>query len=90
MQDDNLILDQLVSAKRQLRLAIVTETYPPEINGVAMTTGRMVSALQQQGHWIELIRPKQHAGDIASDNDALEEFLQRGIPIPRYSGLKFG
>lgn len=90
MQDDNLILDQLVSAKRQLRLAIVTETYPPEINGVAMTTGRMVSALQQQGHWIELVRPKQHAGDIASDNDALEEFLQRGIPIPRYSGLKFG
>lgn len=53
MQDDNLILDQLVSAKRQLRLAIITETYPPEINGVAMTTGRMVSALQQQGHWIE-------------------------------------
>lgn len=90
MQDDNLILDQLVSAKRQLRLAIITETYPPEINGVAMTTGRMVSALQQQGHWIELIRPKQHAGDVASDNEALEEVLHRGIPIPRYSGLKFG
>ena len=90
MQDDNLILDQLVSAKRQLRLAIITETYLPEINGVAMTTGRMVSALQQQGHWIELVRPKQHAGDIGSDNDALEEVLQQGIPIPRYSGLKFG
>ncbi|MGL5986325.1 MAG: glycosyltransferase family 4 protein [Burkholderiales bacterium] len=90
MQDDNLILDQLVSAKRQLRLAIITETYPPEINGVAMTTGRMVSALQQQGHWIELVRPKQHSGDIGCDNDALEEVLQRGIPIPRYSGLKFG
>ena len=28
-----------------LRLLLVTETYPPEINGVAMTTQRLVQGL---------------------------------------------
>ncbi|MBS1222904.1 MAG: hypothetical protein H6R23_2524, partial [Proteobacteria bacterium] len=36
-------LDVLPSARRRpLRLGIVTETYPPEINGVALTLARWV------------------------------------------------
>ena len=33
-------------ADRKLRIAVVTETYPPEINGVAMTISRMVEGLR--------------------------------------------
>jgi hypothetical protein len=29
-------------ARRLLRIAVVTETYPPEVNGVARTIGVMV------------------------------------------------
>lgn len=36
----------LPSRHPQLRTAMVTETYPPEVNGVAMTLGRMVDGLQ--------------------------------------------
>jgi hypothetical protein len=49
-------------ANRKLRIAVVTETYPPEINGVAMTISRMVEGLRQY-HDVELIRPRQDKQD---------------------------
>jgi glycosyltransferase involved in cell wall biosynthesis len=73
-----------------LRIAIVTETYLPEINGVAMTLGRLIEGLLAQGHSIQLIRPRQHAGDSPCETPRFSEILVRGIPIPRYSGLQFG
>ncbi len=72
-----------------LRIAVVTETYPPEINGVAMTISRMVEGLRQQ-HVIELIRPRQSKQDNAKHEANLQEVLVRGFPIPRYQGLKLG
>ncbi|HWV17938.1 MAG TPA: hypothetical protein VNZ68_05110, partial [Rhodocyclaceae bacterium] len=53
----------------KLRIAIVTETYPPEINGVAMTLGRLIHGLRQQGHSIQIVRPRQ-PGDAARAQDA--------------------
>jgi len=76
-------------ANRKLRIAVVTETYPPEINGVAMTISRMVEGLRQH-HVVELIRPRQNPQDSAKDEPTLQEVLVRGFPIPRYQGLKLG
>ena len=73
------------SSAEPLRIAIVTETYPPEINGVAMTLGRLIDGLRSQGHAVQVVRPRQ-AGDERDNAD----ILVRGIPIPRYSGLQFG
>lgn len=80
----------LPTSRTQLRIAIVTETYPPEVNGVAMTLGRLVEGLQARNHRIQLIRPKQHAADVPQPTPTLTEHLQRGIPLPRYEGLKMG
>ncbi len=74
---------------RMLRIAVVTETYPPEINGVAMTISRMVEGLRQR-HVVELIRPRQNAQDNAKNELSLQEVLVRGFPLPRYPGLKLG
>ncbi|MCA1979862.1 MAG: glycosyltransferase family 1 protein [Thiobacillus sp.] len=74
----------------QLRIAVVTETYPPEVNGVAMTLGRVVAGLQQRNHQIQLIRPRQHADDVPQPTATLTEHLQRGLPLPRYEGLQLG
>jgi glycosyltransferase involved in cell wall biosynthesis len=76
-------------ADRKLRIAVVTETYPPEINGVAMTISRMVEGLRQY-HVVELIRPRQNKLDGAKQDPTLQEVLVRGFPIPRYPGLKLG
>lgn len=76
-------------ADRKLRIAVVTETYPPEINGVAMTISRMVEGLRLN-HVVELIRPRQNRQDSAKTGPTLQEVLVRGFPIPSYPGLKLG
>ena len=73
-----------------LHIAVVTETYPPEVNGVAMTLGRMVQGLLARGHRISLTRPRQGAQDVADSGMQLTTTLVRGLPIPGYAGLRFG
>jgi glycosyltransferase involved in cell wall biosynthesis len=91
MQASDLLLEQLPVTRRRLRVAMVTETYPPEINGVAMTIGRLVAALQAREHQVQLIRPRQR-GDATAPTDPgpLEQVLRPGIPIPHYAGLNLG
>ncbi len=88
--NNDLLLQTFASRTSPLRIALVTETYPPEINGVAMTLGRQVADLQQRGHQIQLIRPRQSGTDSPTHNAQLEEVLKIGVPIPRYAGLKMG
>ena len=68
------------------RIALVTETFLPEVNGVAMTLGRLVDGLRRRGHTVEVIRPDQGA----RDQPGPAEILVPGIPIPGYRGLRFG
>lgn len=90
MDGADIVLQHYPAALRRMRVAMVTETYPPEINGVAMTMGRIVSGLQARGHAVQLIRPRQHAADQPADLPLFQEVLQRGVPIPRYDALKLG
>lgn len=68
----------------------MTETYPPEINGVAMTTGRFVDGLLGLGHQVQLIRPRQTGDQAPARHDNFRETLARGVPIPRYDSLTMG
>lgn len=81
-----------------LSIAVVTETYPPELNGVSLTIERAVRFLRERGHRVTLVRPRQ-AGDSHAhppdegDPDEGERsalLLTRGLPLPRYPGLQFG
>lgn len=69
-----------------MRYAIVTETYPPEVNGVALTVQGLESGLRARGHEVLLVRPRQPT-DTEAEADTL---LVRGAGLPRYPGLKFG
>jgi glycosyltransferase involved in cell wall biosynthesis len=73
-----------------LRIAVVTETYPPEVNGVAGTIARVVEGLRERGHELQLIRPRQGPDDVARVQEGFAEMLMRGLPIPRYPELKMG
>ena len=71
-----------------LHIALISETFPPEINGVANTLGRLTQGLTQRGHRLQLIRPRQAAdAQQASDEQLL---LTRGWPVPGYPGLQWG
>lgn len=70
-----------------MRISLVTETYSPEINGVAKTLSRLVDELKARGHHIHMVRPQQTT-DSGLSTDELT--LVKGLPIPGYSGLQFG
>ncbi|MGP0172038.1 glycosyltransferase family 4 protein [Pseudomonas sp. NCHU5208] len=71
-----------------LHIALISETFPPEINGVANTLGRLVEGLRGRGHRVQLVRPRQ-ASDTGTQSDA-ELLLTRGWPLPGYPGLQWG
>ncbi len=73
-----------------LHIAMVTETYPPEINGVAVTLLQFAQGLQRRGHHVHLVRPRQHKGDTAARQGSYRETLTAGMPIPGYPGLRVG
>jgi glycosyltransferase involved in cell wall biosynthesis len=86
LSQDDIVVSDFHSGRRSMRLAVVTETYPPEINGVAMTIAHFVEGLRARGHDLQLVRPRQARGEPSSDADV----LIRGLPIPRYPHLKMG
>jgi len=76
-----------------LHLALVTETYAPEINGVAMTLGRIVDGLSARGHRITVIRPRQrHESPRYSVTHRLacRQVRLPGVPLPGYPQLRVG
>ncbi|MBN8511105.1 MAG: glycosyltransferase, partial [Burkholderiales bacterium] len=73
-----------------LRIAFVTETYPPEINGVATTTAQLVDGLLGRRHHVQLVRPRQCAADVGGGLGRLQELLVPGLPIPGYPHLRMG
>jgi glycosyltransferase involved in cell wall biosynthesis len=75
---------------RPLRIACVTETYPPEVNGVAMTIARLVQGLRARDHRVQVVRPRQKSDVGATSADGYNDVLVRGVPIPRYAGLRMG
>lgn len=70
-----------------MRIAYVTETWPPELNGVSLTVERTVRYLRARGHEVELIRPRQ-PGEPALD--AADELRTAGCAIPMYREMRFG
>jgi glycosyltransferase involved in cell wall biosynthesis len=71
-----------------LRICFVTETYPPEINGVALTLARLIGGLSARGHAISLVRPHQLGAEVSRAGHDVT--LVRGLPLPGYPGLQLG
>lgn len=76
-----------------MHLALVTETYQPEINGVAMTLSRLVDGLARRGHRVTIIRPRQrHESPRFSVTQRLacRQVRLPGVPMPGYPQLRLG
>lgn len=72
-----------------MRFHLVTETFHPETNGVAMTLHRLVQELSDRGTEVTVIRPKQFRNERSRAED-YAECLVLGYPIPSYPDLRFG
>jgi glycosyltransferase involved in cell wall biosynthesis len=69
--------------RRSLRLVLATETFPPEVNGVARTLGRWVDAFERRGHQVRVVRPRRHG-------EAARPDLVYGMALPFYPQVRFG
>ncbi len=76
--------------QRRLRLAYVTETYPPDVNGVAMTVASMVAGLRGRGHRVQLVRLRPHDPAAVAASPEADDVLLPGLPVPLYPGLRMG
>ena len=73
-----------------MKLALVTETFPPEINGVAMTFGVIARELGRRGHTVTVYRPRRPGQLPASTPADFTEVALPGLPVPGYPLLRFG
>ena len=71
-----------------MRIGIVSETYPPEVNGVALTVHHLAAGLAARGHSIDLIRPRQ--AQPHRDEAGIDALELRGLALPRYPELRLG
>ena len=83
-------IERFSHARRSLNISVVTETFPPDINGVAHTLSKMVNGLQANGHDIRLVRPRQEKTQLAQSSQGFNELLVKGMPIPFYKQLRMG
>jgi glycosyltransferase involved in cell wall biosynthesis len=87
---DELVVHDLPAARRSRRIALVTETYPPDVNGVAMSMARLVEGLHALDHDLQLIRPRPADGAVPRDAQRLEQVLTGAWPVPTYPNLRMG
>ncbi|MDI5933011.1 glycosyltransferase family 4 protein [Halomonas kalidii] len=74
-----------------MRISLVSETWSPDINGVAHTLGQLAGELRRRDHVLQLIRPRPVAAGAPRADAMMEAELQvAGIPMPGYPEVRFG
>lgn len=68
-----------------MRIALFGDTYPPNVNGVANTLGRLVREAYRRGDEVALFTPR--VSDEAAEFTALH-MQSRGLPVPVYPELQ--
>lgn len=65
-----------------MRIAIVTDTFRPDVNGVAMTLGRLVDGLRDRGHLVYIT----HTGEKTGKGES----VMKSVPLPGYTEVRIG
>jgi glycosyltransferase involved in cell wall biosynthesis len=66
---------------------LITDTYPPDINGVARTLRTLALGLAERGHAIEIVTTVPCAAD---EPDTPPRRVVTSAPLPGYPGLRVG
>ncbi|MCE8053446.1 glycosyltransferase family 1 protein [Halomonas daqingensis] len=74
-----------------MRICLVSETWAPEINGVAHTLMQLSRELRERGMALQLIRPQPANGSASEPTPGMQAELQvRGMAIPGYRAVRIG
>jgi len=82
------LLSMTQNLNRPIKISLLTETFPPEVNGVAFTLAHFARGLSSLGSDVEVLCPKR-----TSKGDDTELWTEIDLPsrqIPNYPQLRFG
>jgi UDP-2,3-diacylglucosamine pyrophosphatase LpxH/glycosyltransferase involved in cell wall biosynthesis len=65
-----------------MHIEIVTDTFAPDVNGVAMTLGRLTEGLRRRGHQVHVTHTGASAG--------MGESRAAALPLPGYKEVRVG
>jgi glycosyltransferase involved in cell wall biosynthesis len=68
-----------------MRLLVITDTYPPDINGVSRTLFTLANGLADRGHEVEIVTTQK-----AAEPETLKRHVVRACPLLGYPGLRVG
>ncbi|WP_282040234.1 glycosyltransferase family 4 protein [Halomonas alimentaria] len=71
-----------------MRICLVSETWTPEVNGVAHTLAQLSGELLARGHHLQLIRPRPRVPGSAAR--MASELQVPGLAVPGYRQVRFG
>lgn len=70
-----------------MRLLLITDTYPPDINGVARTLSTLAGGLAERGHVVEIVTTL----DVKTgETESLKRHVTLALPLIGYPGLRMG
>ncbi|MFM2169217.1 MAG: hypothetical protein RIS79_3588 [Verrucomicrobiota bacterium] len=69
-----------------MRILIVTDTYPPDINGVARSLQTLSEGLAGRGHAVEVVTTLE----ASAKERSLPRHVMPSMPLPGYQGLRIG
>jgi len=70
-----------------MRLLLITDTYPPDINGVSRTLHTFACGLGKRGHEVEVVTTLEAA---SAEDEGLRRHVVLAMPLPGYPGLRIG
>ncbi len=68
-----------------MRVLIVTDTFPPDINGVARTLNTLGEGLERRGNVVRVVTTV-----AGTDAAGLKREVMHALPLPGYPGLRMG
>ncbi len=69
-----------------MRLLLITDTYPPDINGVSRTLFTLAGGLAARGHQVEIVTTLA----AGQGEESLKRHVMMALPLPGYPGLRMG
>lgn len=73
-----------------MRICLVSETWAPDINGVAHTLGHLSREVLCRGHRLQLVRPAPAVPSLPRTAGMEAEIRLRGVSLPGYPAVRLG
>lgn len=82
----------MTGSTKPLRILIVAETYPPDLNGAAVAAERLAHGLRKRGHEVRVIAPRPNPGPSRTIKDSTGMTIHqlRSRPVPTHETFRYG